>query len=380
MPKKIKFESFKSRLLSEAFQYESKDKNSFIWKSFLDSLTFQYGRGEIKIGSNFKNFNEITFNLSDPVFHKKKEEKASHLNKFNYVDSSKEYNKKYFENVLFKIADEAKIKINMKKDNTNLNIEREFHDEWAKSEDPEEIKVLERNEAMTSPEMRFITKELGSLEGKKLLDLGCGLGEASVYFAMKGADVTSCDLSPEMLDLTEKLAHINNTKVTKHLASADDLKLEGQKFDVIYAGNLFHHVDINETLIGLKSHLKNDGILVSWDPLAYNPFINLYRYIATEVRTPDEHPIKMKDIKTFRSHFSKVETKYFWLTTLVIFILMIVKQRRNPNKERFWKAVVDESKKWEGLYKPLEKFDEIILKYIPPLRILCWNIVIFSKK
>ena len=108
------------------------------------------------------------------------------MNKFNYVDSSKEYNKKYFENVLFKIADEAKIKINMKKDNTNLNIEREFHDEWAKSEHPEEIKVLERNEAMTSPEMRFITKELGSLEGKKLLDLGCGLGEASVYFAMKG--------------------------------------------------------------------------------------------------------------------------------------------------------------------------------------------------
>jgi 2-polyprenyl-3-methyl-5-hydroxy-6-metoxy-1,4-benzoquinol methylase len=380
VPKKIKFESFKSRLLSEAFLYESKDKNSFIWKSFLDSLTFQYGRGEIKIGSELKNFNEITFNLSDPVFYKKKEEGASHLNKFNYVDSSKEYNKKYFENVLFKIADEAKIKINMKKDNTNLNIEREFHDEWAKSEHPEEIKVLERNEAMTSPEMRFITKELGSLEGKKLLDLGCGLGEASVYFAMKGADVTSCDLSPEMLDLTEKLAHINNTEVTKHLASADDLKLEGQKFDVIYAGNLFHHVDINETLIGLKSHLKNDGILVSWDPLAYNPFINLYRYIATEVRTPDEHPIKMKDIKTFRSHFSKVETKYFWLTTLVIFILMVVKQRRNPNKERFWKSVVDESKEWEGLYKPLEKFDEIILKYIPPLRILCWNIVIFSKK
>ena len=207
MPKKIKFESFRSRLLSEAFLYESKDKNSFIWKSFLDSLTFKYGRGEIKIGSKLKNFKEITFNLSDPVFYKKKEEKASHLNKFNYVDSSKEYNKKYFENVLFKIADEAKIKINMKKDNTNLNIEREFHDEWAKSEHPEEIEVLERNEAMTSPEMRFITKELGSLEGKKLLDLGCGLGEASVYFAMKGADVTSCDLSPEMLDLTEKLAH-----------------------------------------------------------------------------------------------------------------------------------------------------------------------------
>ena len=197
---------------------------------------------------------------------------------------------------------------------------------------------------------------------------------------MKGADVTSCDLSPEMLDLTEKLAHMNNTKVTKHLASSDDLKLEDQKFDVIYAGNLFHHVNINETLVELKSHLKNDGILVSWDPLAYNPFINLYRYIATEVRTPDEHPIKMKDIKTFKSHFSKVKTKYFWLTTLVIFILMVVKQRRNPNKERFWKSVVDESKEWEGLYKPLEKFDEIILKYIPPLRILCWNIVIFSKK
>ena len=102
---------------------------------------------EIKIGSELKNFNEIRLQFIRSSFLQKKEEKASHLNKFNYVDSSKEYNKKYFENVLFKIADEAKIKINMKKDNTNLNIEREFHDEWAKSEHPEEIKVLERNEA-----------------------------------------------------------------------------------------------------------------------------------------------------------------------------------------------------------------------------------------
>ena len=39
---------------------------------------------------------------------------------------------------------------------------------------------------------------------KTLLDVGCGLGEASVYFAMEGACVTSLDISKSMLDSVAK--------------------------------------------------------------------------------------------------------------------------------------------------------------------------------
>jgi 2-polyprenyl-3-methyl-5-hydroxy-6-metoxy-1,4-benzoquinol methylase len=65
--------------------------------------------------------------------------------------------------------------------------------------------------------MRYITKRLGDLNGKTLLDIGRGLGEASVYFAMKGAEVTSSDLSEGMLNVTTKLALENEVKVKTHL-------------------------------------------------------------------------------------------------------------------------------------------------------------------
>ncbi|MBI3220719.1 MAG: class I SAM-dependent methyltransferase, partial [Bacteroidetes bacterium] len=37
-------------------------------------------------------------------------------------------------------------------------------------------------------------------------DLGCGVGEASVYFALKGAQVTACDVSVECLKLAKNIS------------------------------------------------------------------------------------------------------------------------------------------------------------------------------
>ena len=262
-----------------------------------------------------------------------------------------------------------------------LKDEQDFHDDWAESEDIMSINIMRRNTALTAPEMRFIKDKLGNINGKTLLDVGCGLGEASVFFALLGADVTASDLSPGMLKVANDLAAKNNVSIKNHLASADDLHLdESMKYDIIYAGNLLHHVEIDETLGRFKNHLSEDGVLVTWDPLAYNPIINVYRMIATDVRTPDEHPLKMRDIKLFKKHFARVETNYFWLTTLAIFILMAVFQRRNPNSERYWKSVVDESDKWEWLYKPLALLDKILYKLLPFLKPLSWNIVVFSYK
>ena len=243
------------------------------------------------------------------------------------------------------------------------------------------IDIMKRNTALTAPEMRFIKDKLGDISGKSLLDVGCGLGEASVFFALLGANVTASDLSPGMLKVTNDLATRNNVSVKTHLASADDLNFhEGETFDIIYAGNLLHHVDIEETLNRFRNHLSENGVLVTWDPLAYNPIINVYRMIATDVRTPDEHPLKMRDIRLFRKYFNKVETEYFWLTTLIIFIFMALLQRRNPNSERYWKSVVDESDKWTWIYKPLSLFDRVIYRIMPFLKPLSWNVVVFSYK
>lgn len=258
--------------------------------------------------------------------------------------------------------------------------EQVFHGEWASSVDVTKIDVRQMNEVCTAPEMRYIRRVLGDLHGRTLLDVGCGLGEASVYFALLGAGVTSTDISPDMCDTAGRLAEQNGVKISTHISAAEDLGLPTEsKFDIIYAGNLLHHVDISTTMSRLEKHLKPGGIFVSWDPVAYNPIINVYRRRAMQVRTVDEHPLLLRDIRLIQSYFYESHTRWFWLTTLLIFCVMAVLQRRDPNKERYWKKVIEEANRWAWLYRPLELLDKVFLS-VPFLRPLCWNIVIVGRR
>jgi 2-polyprenyl-3-methyl-5-hydroxy-6-metoxy-1,4-benzoquinol methylase len=259
--------------------------------------------------------------------------------------------------------------------------EESFHDEWAASEDVTKIDVRQRNEASTAPEMRHLRAALGDLRGRELLDVGCGLGEASVYFALEGATVTATDISPGMCAAAQRLAAANGVALATHVSAIEDLGLPaGRQFDIIYTGNTLHHADIAAMLDNVLPHLKPDGVFVSWDPVAYNPLINVYRALATEVRTVDEHPLRLRDVRAITNRFATAEVRWFWLTTLLIFILMAVVQWRSPNKERYWKKVIDEADRWAWLYRPLEKFDALLLRLLPFLRPLCWNVVIVARR
>jgi len=259
--------------------------------------------------------------------------------------------------------------------------EENFHDEWAGMQDVSDIDIRLMNESCTAPEMRFIHKVCNDVKDKRVLDLGCGLGEAAVYFATRGARVTAVDLSQGMLDATAALAKKYGVVVETCKSSAEGLFFaKDLKFDFIYAGNLFHHVDIDSTLQKAVSHLCTGGRLISWDPVAYNPAINVYRKLAMGVRTEDEHPLTLKDVETFKKYFSKVECHWFWLTTLVIFLVFAFVQRRNPSKVRYWKKVVEEGERWKWLYQPLERFDGILLAVFPFLKFLCWNVVIIASE
>ena len=261
-----------------------------------------------------------------------------------------------------------------------LREEEFFHDKWAGSINIDEVMVDESFEACTAAENRLIIKKLGDLSGKKILDLGCGAGEASIYLAKKGAQVTATDISKGMLEVVNKVAQKHNVEVFTKQSYSHQIDFDDETFDIVYAANLLHHVDIELTILEVFRVLKNGGIFVSWDPLAHNPIINIYRQIAKEVRTDDEHPLKFSDLKTFRKHFRVVETYTTWLFTLWIFIKFFFGDKINPNKERYWKKIIIEHKKLENLYFPLEKLDHIILKIFPFLRRYCWNIVVLSYK
>ena len=196
--------------------------------------------------------------------------------------------------------------------NDIYNAEEDFHDAWAGSVEIEDVMVDEFFEACTSPENRIVMNMLGDVKGKRILELGCGMGEASVYFAKKGADVVATDISDKMLQVVKKVAERHNVTLQTRQCLSDKIDYDSETLDIVYAANLLHHVDIQSTVAEASRVLKKGGIFVSWDPLAYNPLINIYRGMASKVRTEHEHPLKMNDLDIFRKYFSQVKFDVAW--------------------------------------------------------------------
>ena len=258
--------------------------------------------------------------------------------------------------------------------------EAAFHDQWAESIDFTEIDPDITFESPTALECRYIMEQLGDITGKSILDLGCGSGESSVYFAKKGAVVTGTDISPGFIDVTKKLAAHHNVGVNAQVSAAEKLPFPDNTFDVVFANGVLHHVDISPTMAEIKRVLKPGGRGFFIEPLPYNPAINAYRIIAKEVRTPDERPLHRSDRKKIRAVFPETEIRGFWLFTLIVFLHFYFIEGANPNKERYWKKVLYEADRYKGLFGALKKIDDILLPAFPFLQGLCWNMVISVRK
>ncbi|MEM7357006.1 MAG: class I SAM-dependent methyltransferase [Acidobacteriota bacterium] len=254
--------------------------------------------------------------------------------------------------------------------------EEAFHNEWATSVDLDSVMVDASFESCTAPEGRRIVEWLGDLRGKQLLDVGCGLGEAAVYFAKQGAEVTATDLSGEMLALTERVAERHGVRVATAKGPAETLPFDDASFDVVYAGNVLHHGDTAAMIDELHRLLRPGGVAVTWDPLHHNPLINVYRRMATQVRTEDEHPLRIQDLELFRRRFRQVDHECFWFFTLLTFVRFFVIERVHPNKERYWKKVIAEADRLEPFYSRLERWDRHLLGRLPWLGRYCWNVAV----
>lgn len=265
-------------------------------------------------------------------------------------------------------------------DRERLVREKTFHDAWASQIKVDSIRVEDYFEACTAPENRFILQHMGDLRGKRLLDLGCGAGENSVYFAKHGAVCVASDYSPGMVKVALQLAEKHNVPVEGCVANAMALNFPDNSFDYVYASNLLHHLPTPEIAIAeMHRVLKPGGKACFWDPLRHNPVINIYRCLATEVRTPDEMPLHINIVEFARSQFSETIYETFWLAALWIFLQFYLIERVNPNEERYWKKIIAEHAQLESEYLFLETIDWW-LKKVPFTKRFAWNLAIVATK
>ncbi len=260
-----------------------------------------------------------------------------------------------------------------------LHREEAFHDAWASAVDPSTVLVRESFTLPTCPENQWIDTALGDLRGKTVVELGAGLGEASAWFAMRGARVIATDVSGGMLTVARQVAARHSTTITAVQMDGASLALANASVDVVYGANVLHHVDQARCIQEVHRVLRPGGVAAFWDPLRYNPAINVYRRMATAVRTEDEHPLGVADLRLLRRTFGSVNARFFWLAALGVFVWFFLGRRIHPNAERYWKKIITDYKSIAPLHRVLATLDLILLR-IPGVRWWAWNIAVVCRK
>ena len=85
--------------------------------------------------------------------------------------------------------------------------------------------------------------DFSAWKGKKVLEIGCGLGTEGINFARHGANYTGTDLSIESLNLAQKRFEVYNKKGRFFEGNAEKLStfVPAEKYDLIYSFGVIHH-------------------------------------------------------------------------------------------------------------------------------------------
>ena len=161
-------------------------------------------------------------------------------------------------------------------------------------------------------EVPIIKSLLPKLDGKSILDLGCGCGDMDKYFISQGAErVVATDISVNMINSAKQIN--GDEKINYNILKMEDISSLDEKFDVVYSSLAFHYIeDFDKLLKDIYNVLKPKGMLI----FSQESPINL----ATSIEKKGEKnkiDIDGKRYQLLSGYCKEGERKVFWNDTLV---------------------------------------------------------------
>lgn len=100
--------------------------------------------------------------------------------------------------------------------------------------------------------------------GKRVLEVGCGIGTDAINFARAGADYTAVELSKTSLALTRKRFQVFGLRGNFYDCNAERLSelLDSNSFDLVYSFGVIHHTPAQRAVIEeIRKVIRQDGEL-----------------------------------------------------------------------------------------------------------------------
>ncbi len=131
--------------------------------------------------------------------------------------------------------------------------------------------------------LEWISRLAGGLQGKKVVDVGCGGGILSESMAQQGASVIGIDLAEKPLKVAKLHQLESGVQVDYRLIAAEDLAAaEPDSFDVVTCMEMLEHVPDPVSVMTACARMVKPGGWVFFSTLNRNPKSYLFAIIGAE--------------------------------------------------------------------------------------------------
>ena len=111
----------------------------------------------------------------------------------------------------------------------------------------------------TEKELKII--DIDNIKNKKVLELGCGGGQCSIFLSKNGAICSGIDISEKQIQYAIKLAEKNDIKIDYYVGSGESLsQFKDNEFDIVLSVFAMQYINnLDKCLSEVSRILKNGG-------------------------------------------------------------------------------------------------------------------------
>ena len=201
-------------------------------------------------------------------------------------------------------------------DKSRLDREAEFHNQAFSEQTRRSAGKFYAIASRTKQHYHGLVERYGA--GRRALGIGVGVGGHAFELASLGASVVGIDISDVGVDQAQRKAAEEgmSDRLDFRVMNAESLDFPDGSFDLVYGSGILHHLDLDKVCGELSRVMTDGGTGVFFEPLGHNPLINLYRRLTPQMRTADEHPLRIEDLEVISRFFAGTVVEYFHLTSL----------------------------------------------------------------